>query len=62
MSANTETALMAIAKELHEINRKLDRLCQASIFSLNSPIVNVAKISEEKSEKIRDKNRCSYRE
>lgn len=47
---STEKALMAIAKELHEINRKLDRLCQASIFSINGPIVNVAKISEEESE------------
>lgn len=51
MSMTTETALMAIAKELHEINRKLDRLCQASIFSINGPFVNVAKVSEEKSEK-----------
>lgn len=47
---STEKALIEIAKELHEINRKLDRLCQASIFSLNGPIVNVAKISEEKTE------------
>ena len=47
---STERALMEIVKELHEINRKLDRLCQASIFSINGPIVNVAKISEEKPE------------
>ena len=33
--------LKEIAKELHEINKRLDRMCRASIFSVQEPIVNV---------------------
>ncbi len=31
--------LKEIAKELHELNRKLDRLCRASIFSVDDPLI-----------------------
>ena len=39
MAADKE--LQAIARELHELNRRLDRLCRASILSLDEPAVNV---------------------
>ena len=35
----TDKELQAIAKELRELNRRLDRLCRASIFSLSEPVV-----------------------
>lgn len=34
MANDAAYELMKIAKELHEINKKLDRLCQASVFSI----------------------------
>jgi len=37
MGADKELA--AIVKELKELNRRLDRLCRASIFSLDEPVV-----------------------
>ncbi len=33
--------LTAIVKELKELNRRLDRLCRASIFSLDEPVIRV---------------------
>ena len=39
MGADKELA--AIVKELKELNRRLDRLCRASIFSLDEPAVRV---------------------
>ena len=36
-----EKELQAIAKELKELNRRLDRLCRASIFSIGEPAVSV---------------------
>lgn len=43
MAGNSETdrELQAIHKELRELNRRLDRICRASIFSLDEPVVNV---------------------
>ena len=41
MTTETDKQLQAIVKELKEMNRRLDRLCRASIFSLDEPIVNV---------------------
>jgi hypothetical protein len=35
----SDKELQAIAKELREINRRLDRLCRASIFSIDKPVV-----------------------
>lgn len=35
----SDKELTAIAKELHELNRRLDRLCRAAIFSLDEPVV-----------------------
>ena len=31
--------LKSLVKEVHEMNRRLDRICQASIFSKDTPIV-----------------------
>jgi hypothetical protein len=39
--ATTDKELQAIVKELHELNRRLDRLCRASIFSIDEPVVYV---------------------
>ena len=33
--------LREIAKELHEMNRRLDRLCRASIFSVGDPKISI---------------------
>lgn len=38
MDKEASIALKSIAKELHEINKKLDRLGQASIFNRNSGV------------------------
>ena len=35
----TDKELQAIHKELKELNRKLDRFCRASIFSLDPPVI-----------------------
>lgn len=37
----TDKCLQEIAKELHEINRKLDRICRASICSIGDPVISV---------------------
>lgn len=39
----TDRELQAIVKELKELNRRLDRLCRASIFSLDEPAVTIKK-------------------
>ena len=45
MARDTESmmalALKDIAKELHELNRKLDRMSQASIFGRSSTVFDV---------------------
>ena len=41
MPSATDKELQAIVRELKELNRRLDRLCRASIFSLEEPAVNV---------------------
>lgn len=38
-SSATDKELQAIHKELRELNRRLDRLCRASIFSLDVPVI-----------------------
>lgn len=38
MTTTSEKILQQIAKELHELNKKLDRLGQASIFEIPSTI------------------------
>ena len=40
-NSNTDKELQAIHKELKELNKKLDRLCRASIFSIDEPVVCV---------------------
>ena len=40
-SFTTDKELQAIHKELKELNRRLDRLCRASIFSLDEPVIRV---------------------
>ena len=40
-NSTTDKELQAIHKELRELNRKLDRLCRASIFSLDEPVIRV---------------------
>ena len=37
----TEKELQAIIRELKEINRRLDRLCRASLLSTDTPAVIV---------------------
>lgn len=39
----TDKELQAIVKELKELNRRLDRLCRASIFSIDEPAVTIKK-------------------
>ena len=41
MATATEKSLQEIAKELKELNRRLDRLCQSSIFSKQKPAIEV---------------------
>lgn len=41
MASITEKELAGIHKELKELNRRLDRLCRASIFSINVPEISV---------------------
>ena len=41
MASITERELQGIHKELRELNKRLDRLCRASIFSVKDPTVNV---------------------
>ena len=40
-NSTTDKELQAIHKELKELNRRLDRLCRASIFSLDEPVIRV---------------------
>lgn len=40
-NSSTDRELQAIHKELRELNRRLDRICRASIFSLDKPEVDV---------------------
>lgn len=40
-SSSTDKELQAIHKELRELNRRLDRICRAYIFSLDEPVVKV---------------------
>lgn len=40
-NSTTDKELQAIHKELKELNRRLDRLCRASIFSLDPPVIKV---------------------
>ena len=40
-NSSTDKELQAIHKELKEANRRLDRLCRASIFSLDTPVIKV---------------------
>lgn len=46
-SSTTDRELQAIHKELREMNRKLDRICRASIFSLDAPVVKHKVMFEE---------------
>jgi len=39
MPNNESRELQAITKELKELNRRLDRLCRASIFSIDTPVI-----------------------
>lgn len=41
MATMTERELAGIHNELKELNRRLDRLCRASIFSLTVPEISV---------------------
>ena len=49
MAGNSETdrELQAIHKELRELNRRLDRICRASIFSLDPPVIKHKAMFEE---------------
>ena len=38
MANDVAFELQRIEKELHELNRKLDRLCRASIFSIDKNV------------------------
>ena len=40
-NSSTDKELQAIHKEFKELNRRLDRLCRASIFSLGTPVIKV---------------------
>ena len=40
-NSRTDSELQAIHIELRELNRRLDRLCRAYIFSLDKPEVDV---------------------
>lgn len=37
----TEIILKELVKELHEINRRLSRICEADILSIDTPIIVV---------------------
>lgn len=40
-NSSTDRELQAIHRELMELNRRLDRICRAYIFSLDKPEVDV---------------------
>lgn len=45
--SQTDKELQAIHKELKELNRRIDRLCRSSIFSLEPPVVKHKVMFEE---------------
>ena len=40
-NSRTDQELQAIHRELRELNRRLDRICRAYIFSLDKPVLDV---------------------
>ena len=43
----TDKELQAIHKELRELNKRIDRLCRSSIFSIDAPVVKHKVMFEE---------------
>ena len=50
-NSSTDRELQAIHRELRELNRRLDRICRAYIFSLEAPVIKVETSEENSQEK-----------